>query len=50
MQKCQLPETKLGGFDKRADELDISVKISIINLIPGEKLTHSAAGMCSFTL
>ena len=39
MQNCQLTETILGGFDKRGDELNSSVKISIINLILAEKLT-----------
>ena len=42
---CQLAETKLGGFDKSANELNISVKISKINLIPAEKLSP-----CLFTL
>ena len=50
MQNCQLTETKLRGFDKRADELNVSVKISKINLILAEKLTPFSAWMCSFTL
>ena len=35
---AELTETKLGGFDKRADKLN-RVKISKLNLIPAEKLT-----------
>ena len=50
MQNCQLTETKLGGFDKRADELNIGVQISKINLMLAEKLTPFSARMCSFTL
>ena len=49
MQNCQLTETKLGEFNKRVDELNISVKISKINLILAEKLTSFSARMCSFT-
>ena len=36
---AELTETKLRGFDKRANQLNISVKISKINLILAEKLT-----------
>ena len=50
MQNCQLTETKLGRFDKRASELNISIKISKIYLILAEKLTPFSAQMCSFTL
>ena len=49
MQNCQLTETKLEGFDKRADELNISVKISKINLILAEKLALFSALLCSLT-
>ena len=50
MQNCQLTETELKRFDKRADELNISVKISKINLKLAERLTPFSARMCSFTL
>ena len=52
MQNCQLtePRTKLRGFDKRADELNIGVKISKRNLTLAEKPTPISARMCSFTL
>ena len=46
---AELTDTKLRGLDKKADKLNISVKISKINLILAEKLTPYLFYFLKFT-
>ena len=46
---AELTDTKLRRFDKKAEKLNISVKISKINLILAEKLTPHLFYFVKFT-